>query len=145
MDEPVLPEIAAPPVDLIQVHGARLVRVLNVVDPDPRRRRGFREAVILAHAPIPGGGWAVLAAWIGAWQERSRTTGGPRWAWVRLLEDRVAPHTPDRPLVEAEGHEWHGYHELSDMAEAVRLAAASLPEHLRDAALTPRPAPGAEP
>jgi hypothetical protein len=32
---------------------------------------------------------------------------------------------------------WHGWHEESEFGEAVRQAAASLPEHQRQAALTP--------
>lgn len=138
VEETILPELKAPPPELIQVRGAQLVRVKSI-DP-PGVERGFREAVVLAWARIPGGGWAGLFAWIGAWQRGHRTTGGPRWAWCQVPEGRVEPVTPPRPLVEAEDHEWHGYHEMSDLAEAVRRAAETLPEHLREAAVTPKPA-----
>ncbi len=139
VDEPILPELPAPPAHLVQVRGAQLVAV-RYVDP-AGRRRGEGDAVILAWAPLPAGGWAVLVAWIGAWQQNNRTTGAPRWAWCRYDKDLVRPAKPSRPLVEREGFEWHGWHRDSDLAEAVRQAAASLPEHLREAALTPRRQP----
>lgn len=133
VDDPPLPPLAKPPDRLIETSGARLIRVYNVNSPDPRRRDGYTEAVVLARAPIPGGGWAVLAAWLGGWQEGGRTSGRARFGWCRWLTDRckiVTPHVVG-------GAEWHGWPAESEFAQAVRLAAACLPEHLRAAALTP--------
>lgn len=136
-EDAILPELAAPPADSIQVRGAQLVHRLNVEAHNTPSREGYTEAVILAWAPLPDGGWAVLAAWLGAWRrEDGRTTGKARYGWCRLLEDRVRPVDPPRTLID--GAEWHGHHELSQFALAVRQAALLLPENLREAALTPK-------
>lgn len=141
VDDPPLPAIATPPpAELIRVHGSQLVRIYTIDDPDPRRRRGFTEALFIAWAPLCGGDWAVLAAWLGAWQSGARTTGGGRWAWLRLTTDDVGrgrvkavkPHRFD------DEDEWHGHHPLADVSIAFREAAASLPEHQRAAAIEPR-------
>lgn len=138
-DKPVLPLLSPPPPDLIRVHGgARVVRVYNVDDPDPRRHGGFTEAVILAWAPRRDGGWGVLTAWLGGWQENTRTTGRGRWAWCLMRKDdfergRVKPVVP----FVMEGHEWHGHHPLDEVTRAMHEAAWSLPEQLREAALLP--------
>lgn len=137
-DEPLLPELPPPPADRIIVRGAQLVRVYTVDHPDPRRRRGYSEAVILAWARTGAEGWGVLLAWGGSWRQQigGRTTVKARWSWCRLREDRVKPVRP--PPLQAED-EWHGHHPLSEFSEAVRLAAQLLPEELREAALTPAP------
>lgn len=144
VDEPPLPELTdpkpPPPADLIVVHGAQLVRIINIDDPDPRRRRGFTEALFIAWAPLTGGDWAVLTAWLSAWQTGVRTTGGGRYAWLRLTEDDVArgrirevkPHLFD------DEDEWHGHHPLHDVSIAFHAAVATLPEKLRERALRPR-------
>jgi hypothetical protein len=141
VEPPILPEVDAPAPDLIQVPGAQLWRRLNVEAHNKASRGGHTEFVVLARAPLPDGSWAVLAAWQGAWrQPGGRTTGKARFGWVRLLEDRVTPATPPPGLVAREGFEWHGWAQSSQIAEAVRQAAALLPEYLRAAALTPKPA-----
>lgn len=142
MDEPILPELPAPPVERIAVRGAQRLRVLNVDSPNPGSRGGFTECVALAWARLPDGDWAALLAWLSGWRgEDGRTTGRGRFGWYRVLEDRTKamPIWPHRdPDVE-----WHGYHADDEIAVAMREAAATLPEQLREAALTPRP--GAEP
>lgn len=140
VDDPPLPALAEPPSALIRTHGAQLVRVHAVDQPDPRRHGGFTEALFLAWAPIPGSrDWAVLAAWLGHWQEDGRTTGRGRYGWLRVAHDdaqrgRVRAVRPF-PL---EGDEWHGHHPDSEFTAGVSGAVASLPEGLRAAALTPR-------
>ncbi len=151
MDEPPLPEVvdppAPPPAHAIQVHGAQLVRVVNIDDPDPRKRGGFTTALFLAWARIPDSDdWAVLTVWLGARQTGARTTGGGRHAWLRLAPDdiacgRVRPVKPDV----MDEDEWHGHHPLSEFSIAVRAAAATLPAQLREQAVRPRPAQPAEP
>lgn len=138
VDDPILPEVSAPPPERVLVRGAQLIRVINVDAPNRASRKGFTEAVILAWARLPDGDWAVLAAWQGAWQQHGHTTGLARCGWVRLLTDRVQamPIPPVSGLID--GAQWHGHHELSQFAEAVRQAALLLPEDQREAALTPR-------
>lgn len=140
VDDPPLPALKPPPPDLIQVHGARLVHVLQIDDPDPRRQEGYTPVLFMAWAAIPGSrDWAVLAAWLGTRQEALRTTGRGRWGWLRLTPDdlergRVRAHTPYREPED----EWWGQHPLSEFTKAGRAAAATLPEHLREKALQPR-------
>jgi hypothetical protein len=140
VDEPVLPELPPPPAHLIRVEGAQLIRVLNVEAHNPPSRGGYTEAVVLATAPLADGGTGALVAWLGGWQEGHRTTGRGRYAWCRRLEDRVREVDP--PQRRIEGAEWHGHHELSEFAAAVRQAAELLPEEMRADALTPKRAPG---
>jgi len=140
VDEPVLPELpTGPPPHLIRVEGARLIRVMNVDAHNPASRDGYTEAVVLATAPL-GGGTGVLVAWLGGWQEGHRATGRGRYAWCRLLEDRVREVAPPRAKID--GAEWHGHHAEGEFAGAVRQAAELLPEEMRAAALTPRPVDG---
>jgi len=153
VDEPPLPELVDPPPPppdhLIKVHGAQLVRVVNIDDPDARRRRGFREAMFLAWAPVHGGEdwiWAALTAWLGHRQTGARTTGGGRHAWLLLATDDLerCRIRAVRPYV-MDDDEWHGHDPASEFSIAVRDAAATLPERLREAAVTPRPPEPAEP
>lgn len=139
-EEPVLPELPPPPTDRVLVRGAQLIRVTFV---HGGQRRGFTEAMILAWARTGDGGWGVLTSWLGAWQENGRTTGRARWGWCRLIEDLVEPRR--LPQHVAEDDEWHGHHPLDQFTEAMRQAAASLPEHLRQAALTPAGPRGGQP
>lgn len=141
VDDPPLLAIGPPPPGVPLDLGAALVRVYVVVEQaGERQRRGFTEAVILARTPYPAGGWAALAAWLGSWQQSARTTGRGRFGWVHVPadDDRVQPMPPPPAASLIEGAEWHGHHELSEFAEAVRQAAATLPEHQRAAALEPR-------
>jgi hypothetical protein len=52
-----------------------------------------------------------------------------------LIENLVEPRLPPRRVAEVD--EWHGHHPLEEFTEAIRQAAASLPEHLRQAAIIP--------
>lgn len=137
-DDPILPEVAPPAADAILVRGAQLLRRLNVEAHNRSSRGGHTDMVALAWARLPDGDWAVLAAWQGAWrQESGRTTGRARFGWVRLLPDRVEPvEKPPR----IEGFAWFGWHADSEIGKAVRAAVLLLPEHLREKALTPKPA-----
>ena len=140
MDEPPLPEITPPPERLVRVHGARLVRIYTIDHPDPRRREGFTEALLLAWAPVPGTrDWAVLTAWLGHWQHGGRTTGKGRWAWLRLADGDVARGRvrAATPVLMPED-EWHGHDPTAQFTIGARQAAASLPEQLRAQALQPR-------
>lgn len=142
MDEPPLPPLKDPPPHLILVRGAQLVRVHNVDDPDPRRRRGFTQVVILAWAPLPGGGWAGLCVWLSGWHgpgpRGSRVTGRGRFAWCRILRDRVEAWRPPRPYIQDPDQGWHGQGDPSEVSEAMARAAETLPRHLREKALQPR-------
>lgn len=135
VEEPILPELPPPPPNLVRVRGAQLIRV-TAFDP-AGNRRGFTEAVVLAWAPLRGGGWGVLTAWLSGWQSAGRTTGRGRWAWCRLPDDLslVTPMPPPRHLLEDD--EWHGHHPDHGITIAMRQAALTLPEPLRDAALAP--------
>jgi len=140
VDEPPLPTLAAPPPGLIRVRGAQPARVYDIDNPDPRKHKGFTEVLFIAWAPIPDTrDWAVLTAWLGAWQHGARTTGKGRWAWLRLTEDDVARGRVRAvtPVLEPED-EWHGHHPLAQFTIGARQAAASLPERLRELALQPR-------
>ncbi len=123
------------------MRGARLIRIYTIDDPDPRRNGGFREAAVLAWARLGSGDWGALTAWLGGWQQNGRTTGKGRWAWCRVLLDRTQPMPiPRRYDEEAE---WHGHYEadLDEFTAAMHQAAASLPPHLREAALAPSLSP----
>lgn len=80
VDEPPLPILTdpapPPPPHLIRVHGAQLVRIYNIDHPDPRKRNGFTDAVLLAWAPLTGHDWAVLTAWLGTRQTGAAGTRG---------------------------------------------------------------------
>ncbi len=143
MDDPPLPLVvpddpdARPQPHLIRTEGARLVRVRNADDEDPRK--GFTEAVILAEAELADGGTGLLLAWLGAWQQEARTSGRGRFAWVRLPDDpervRYMPPWPRR----AEGVAWYGWGEPNELGAAIEQAAATLPQEMRQAALRPVP------
>lgn len=132
VEDPILPEVDPPPAEEIEV-GAQLIRVLNV-ESHNQSSRGHTDVVVLARAPIAGGGERVLAAWQGAWQQGSRTTGKARFGWCRELPDRVV--LVERPPRIA-GFAWFGWHAQSQLGKAVWQAARLLPKHLRLAALTP--------
>jgi len=117
------------------VRGARLVCVYKVTARDPRHQAGHAEVVVLAWAQLGDGEWGVLIAWGGGWQQSGRTMVRARFAWCRLLTDRVRPVDPPRTAIP--DAEWHGWHTLSEFAEAVRLAAASLPVDVRTVVLIP--------
>lgn len=141
VDEPPLRELATPPPHLIQTHGAQLVRIYTIDDPDPRRHEGYTEALFLAWAPIPNSrDWAVLAAWLSAWQDGVRTTGKGRYGWLRIVmpaDIESGRVRAVKPFVMDED-EWHGHHPLAEFSIAVRAAVASLPEGLRERAVRPR-------
>ncbi len=137
VDDPVLPELPPPPVHLIRVDGAQLIRVMNVDAHNRGSRGGYTEAVVLATAPLGDGGTGILAAWLGGWQEGHRTTGKGRYGWCRLLADRVREVAPPRAKID--GAEWHGHHVEGEFAGAVRQAAELLPEEMRAKALAPKP------
>ena len=153
VDEPPLPKLVdpkpPPPARLIRVHGAQLVRVYNIDDPDPRKWEGFTEVLFLAWAPIRGGEdwvWAVLTAWLGHRQTGSRTTGGGRHAWLLLTRDdlRRGRGRPAEPMSKDEA-EWWGHDSTAQFSIAVRAAAATLPKGLRERALRQRLAAPSEP
>lgn len=133
VDEPPLPPIAPPPAHLIAVRGAQRLRVNNLDHPDPRRRGGHTDTVALAWARTPDGEWTALLAWLGAWQQDGRTAGRGRYGWCRVLEGRVRA----MPVVRREGVAWYGMYEPNELGAAIERAALTLPEHLREAALTP--------
>lgn len=111
VDSPPLPPLADPPPGLIRTHGAQLVRVHAVDQPDPRRHGGFTEALFLAWAPIPGSSdWAVLGAWLGHWQEGGRTTGRGRYGWLRVAYDDASRGRQGRGRVTAGGAARGGTH-----------------------------------
>lgn len=152
VDEPPLPILpkAGPGVELAL--GARLVRVYVIKTvAGQQRRAGFQEIVVIARARLKDGGIGLLAAWIGAWQQGARTTGGPRWAWLRYDPpppgqlDPLQPMPRSRRENRTEGIAWHGWHVRSDLAQAIRGAAASLPHEQRAAALRPLPDPETPP
>jgi hypothetical protein len=62
-------------------------------------------------------------------------TEAARWGWCRYDEARVTPRRP--PPMAYEGACWHGWHEESQLNVAIRRAAETLPEDLRDAATMP--------
>jgi hypothetical protein len=138
VDDPPLPEVTPPPEHLIAVRGAQRLRVNNQDHPDPRRRGGHTDTVALAWARAPGGGWAALLAWLGAWQQHGHTTGRGRFGWCRIPEVRVEAMPPD-PLP---GAAWYGWFEPNELGAAIQAAALTLPGHLREAAVTPRPDDG---
>lgn len=141
VEEPILPLLPPPPADRILVRGTQLVHVAFVHN---GQRRGFTEAAVLAWARTGDGGWGALTAWQGAWRQgNGRTTGRARWGWCRLDLDLVEPRRAPQRV--AEDDEWHGHHPLAAFTQAIRQAAASLPEHLRQAALAPAPPPRSRP
>jgi hypothetical protein len=147
LDEPPLPALADPPPELILVRGAQVVRVHFVDHPNPKLR-GFTEVIVLAWAPIPNSrDWAGLCVWLAAVQEPgphgAHTTGEGRYGWLRMLPDRVEAWRPPHRYLEGE-HGWHGQGDPSQVSEAILRAAATLPEHLRERALTPRAQTGTD-
>jgi hypothetical protein len=137
LDEAPLPEFKEhPPAELIRVRGGRVVRVYQVDDPHPQRREGFTDAVLLAWAHRLEGGWGMLLAWLGTVQVGVKTTGEGRWGWCRYLADRTVPITP---YLFDEEDEWYGNTSYSELGKGVQAAVASLPVHLREAALRPAP------
>lgn len=141
LDDPPLPELAPPPPELIAVRGAQVVRVHHTDHPNPKLR-GFTEVVVLAWARVPDSEhWAGLCVWLAAVQEPgphgAHTTGAGRFAWLRMLPDRVEAWRPPHRYLDGE-HGWHGQGDPGQVSEAILRAAETLPEHLRAKALTPR-------
>lgn len=138
-EPPLLPVLPPPPPERIEARGARLVRVFS--PPGTLKVDGGREAVVLAWAQLPDRSWAVLLAWAGHWayEDPPHQTEAARWSWCRYDPGRVEPRRP--PQVLYEGAEWNGWHHESQINVAVRAAVASLPEHLREAAIRPAPGP----
>lgn len=140
LDDPPLPELTPPPTGLIAVRGAQVVRVHHIDHPNPKMR-GFTEVVVLAWARLPGGDWAGLCVWLSAVQEPgahgAHTTGRGRFGWLRILPDRVEAWRPPHRYLDGDDG-WHGQGDPSEVSDAIVRAAATLPEHLRAAALTPR-------
>lgn len=147
-EPPILPEVPAPPPGRILVRGARLVRIYDgtesrTVSGRPRPDGG-REAVILAWARMPDGGWAILLAWTSywLWENPPHQTALARHGWYRLDEERVKPRKPPRTLTE--GADWHGWHPESEISIAIRRAAETLPPEMREQAMRPAPEPPAD-
>jgi hypothetical protein len=147
LDDPPLPPVnprdphRPPPAERILVRGAQLVRVHFPDHPNPKLR-GFIEVVVLAWARIPNSEhWAGLCVWLGTVQEPgphgAHTTGAGRYAWLRMLPDRVQSWRPPHRYLECDAG-WHGMGEPGQVSDAIARAAATLPEELRQAALTPR-------
>lgn len=140
LDDPPLPELTPPPPGLIAVRGTQVVRVHHIDHPNPKMR-GFTEVVVLAWARLPDGDWAGLCVWLATVQEPgphgAHTTGRGRFGWLRILPDRVEAWRPPHRYLQGE-HGWHGQGDPSEVSGAIARAAATLPEHLRAAALTPR-------
>ncbi len=135
VEKPLLVEVAAPPPAAIETHGAALVRIFG---PDgPAKTDAGREAVVLARAKMPGGPWAILVAWARHWayEQPPHQTERAERGWYLYEKHRVQPRRPPRVLYE--GACWHGWHEDGELNRAIREAVASLPEHLREAAIQP--------
>jgi hypothetical protein len=133
-EEP-LPLLAdAPPPELIRVDGARLLRIY---DPPEKRKPsdGGWEAVVIATAPRQDGPWGGLLAWIGRRIIDAHQTGRARWAWCLLVKEQIEVVKPRRPY--SPEAEWYGIEMPNQLGIAIRQAALLLPEHLRDAAMTP--------
>lgn len=152
VDTPPLPILPKPGPDVELALGARLIRVYVIKTvAGVQRRAGFTEIVVVARARLKDGGIGLLAGWIGAWQVRASTTGGPRWAWLRYNPpapgeiDPVQPMPRSRRENRAQAIGWHGYDLLSDLAKAIRGAVATLPKDMRTAAFRPLPDPGPPP
>lgn len=148
MDEPPLPITPPPPPHAHLHYGARRLRIHVIkTSAGASRRAGFQDIVILARAPLPDGSWALLAAWLGAWQHHAHTTGGPRWAWLRYTPPAPGALDPAQPMPRsrqespAGGIGWHGQPDDGDFARAILLAAGALPAEVREQALTPLPDP----
>lgn len=124
---------APPPADRIEAPGGYLVTVGTVRPTTPHQSH---PAVLLAWARLPGtSDWACLMVW-GGWRrdEAGRERPSARWCWVRFEPrqvGRLKPWLPDQP----NGLRWFGRHAGSDIEAAYLEAAASLPEHMREAAL----------
>lgn len=145
-EEPILTPISPPPPGLVEVRGAQLVRIYDgpgaTHEPGGRPRPdGGREAVVLARARIPCGGQAVLLAWTSYARLGGRGTALARYGWYRFEEQRVRPQPRPRTSSIPPDAQWHGWHELSELHQAILRAAAMLPEQLRADALTPAPDP----
>lgn len=141
-EDPILPEITPPPPGRIQVRGAQLMQIFDSKDRTltiggKTRKDGGREAVALAWARIPDGGWAVLLAWTSYARIGLQATALARWGWYRLDRERVEPKPAPRTL--NEGAAWHGWHAESELHKAVLKAVRLLPGHLRELAIKPRP------
>lgn len=129
----ILEPLPTPPADRIEAPGGYLVTVGTVRPTTPHQSH---PAVLLAWARLPGtSDWACLMVW-GGWRrdEAGRERPSARWCWVRYQSrqvGRLRPWLPDQP----EGLRWFGRHAGSDVEAAYLEAAASLPEHMREAAL----------
>lgn len=134
----ILKPVAAPPPDLIEAPGGRLVTVNTPRGTSPAQHH---PGVLLAWARIPGGStWATLMVW-GGWRRASEDPArrrdlrpSARWSWVRYEPAQVGrlnPWLPDQNP----GLRWFGRHSGSDFEAAYLQAAASLPGHMRESAL----------
>lgn len=135
----ILEPLPTPPPDRIRDPGGRLVTVSVPRGTSPHRQH---PAVLLAWAHLPGGDWACLMTW-GGWRRASAEdrrrdlVPSARWAWVRYRRDLV---TALKPWPDHDpGLRWFGRHSGSEFEAAYVEAAASLPETMRDAALTYTP------
>lgn len=115
----VLPPVLPPPVDLVRVEGAKLIRIADSPDGDPTD--GRRLAVVLAFAQMADRGWAGLTAWAGSFKPQSgEQTERARWGWLRLLPDRYIPQDPPDPV--PEGAHWSGLPRDSELRHAIYWA-----------------------
>lgn len=142
LDDPPLPVVKPPPPELILVRGGQVARVHFPDHPNPKMR-GFIEVAVIAWARLPDSeDWAGLCVWLGTVQEPgphgTHTTGGGRYAWCRMLTDRVESWRPPHRYLADPDAGWHGQGDPSEVSEAMVRAAATLPEHLREQALQPR-------
>jgi hypothetical protein len=140
LDDPPLPELAPPPAQRILVRGAQVVRV-HFTDEPNEKQRGHIEVVVIAWARLPGGDWAGLCVWLAAVRKPgprgTRTTGGGRYGWLRMLPDRVQSWRPPRPYLADPDEGWHGQGEPGEVSAAIERAAATLPEEVRERAVRP--------
>lgn len=145
-EDPILPGLPPPPPGLILVRGATPIRIYDTPERvhivgGKRRPDGGRDGVVIAWAGIPRGGWAVLLAWTSYARVGLHQTALARWGWCRLDEARVKPLPPPPAR---EGACRYGWYEGCELDKAVATAAAALPEHLREAAITPAERQGPE-
>ena len=133
---PVLLElIAPPPARLVVVRGARRGTVTGPATYGPPE---WHDITVLAWARIPAGGWGALTVWDGMAQAPGdrQPMVHARWSWCRWTRcklDHCRPTPPDNPW----GLSWLGLPRGYVDEAAIEQAAATLPPHLRQAAVTP--------